>query len=277
MNREKRIANTLLGVFSAISLLFLALPLTSAVQSFKTGVSYILNPIPFQGSRAVERLAGLPSSIVSLIRADVENRELRAETRNAALIKVEVEALKKENERLRTQLGMKPAGGRILLWARIMEREPLNWHSFIMVDAGEQDGVEINAPVLGVQGQSLGAIGRVTEVGPRWSKVLLLTDQLSAVAAYLPGQQWEGLVEGQGGPRLKMNYLPSESQFALGESVHTSATSATFPPDILIGTISKVYARDPFLTFQSIEVVPAIQPGLLKEVLILVRQRTGAT
>lgn len=277
MNREKKIANTLLAVFSGISLLLLALPLSSAVQSFKAGVSYVLNPIPFQGSQAVKRVAGLPSRIARLISADVENLELRAESRNVALLKAELESLRREGERLRSQAGLKPVAGRILLWAQVMEREPLNWHRSFMIDVGERDGVEINAAVLGAQGQALGAVGRVTEVGPTWSKVLLLTDELSAVAAYLPGQQWEGLVEGQGGPRLKMSYLPSEAQFAIGEPVHTSATSATFPADILIGTISKVYARDPFLTFQSVEVAPAVQPGLLKEVLILVRQRSGST
>lgn len=277
MNREKKIANTLLAIFSAISLLLLALPLNSAVQSFKAGVSYVLNPVPFKGSQAVNRIAALPPRISRLISADLENLELRAESRNVALLKAELESLRRENERLRSQAGLKPSVGRILLWAHVMEREPNNWHRFLMVDVGEDDGVEINSPVLGAQGPVLGAVGRVTEVGPNWSKVLLLTDEASAAAAYLPGQQWEGLVEGQGSSRLKMSYLPSEAQFAIGEPVHTSATSATFPADILIGNISKVYARDPFLTFQSVEVAPIVQPGLLKEVLILVRQRPGST
>ncbi|MBI4425626.1 MAG: rod shape-determining protein MreC [Elusimicrobia bacterium] len=275
MNREKRIANVLLVVFSAVSLLLLALPLTSAVQSFKAGVSYVLNPVPFHGSRAVERFAGMPTSVLRLITADVENASLRDELRNVALLKAELEGFKRENERLRAQMSLKPPAGRILLWARIMEREPLNWHRFILVDAGEKDGVEVNAPVLGAQGDVLAAVGRVTEVGPRWSKVLLLTDELSSLAAYIPSRQWEGLVEGQGSPRLRMNYLPSEAQFSIGDPVHTSATSATFPVDILIGTISKVYQRDPFLTFQAVEVAPSVQPGMLKEVLILVRQRTS--
>ena len=274
MNREKRIANTLLAVFSAISLLFLALPLTSAVQSFKAGLSYVLDPMPYQGSKAVERLAAVPSTVTRLILADVENRDLREELRNQAVVRNRLEELANENERLRAALGMRPAAGRILLWARVMEREPLNWHRCLMVDAGEKEGVEVNSPVLGVEGSTLAAVGRVSEAGPHWSKVLLLTDELSSLAAYIPDRQWEGLVEGQGGARLRMNYLPSEAQFAIGETVRTSATSATFPAEVLVGTISRVYARDPFLTFQSVEVAPAVQPGLLKEVLILVRQKS---
>lgn len=275
MNREKRIANILLVAFSAISLLLLALPLSSAVQSLKAGLAYVLDPVPYRGSKAVERFAGMPANVIHLISADIENQELRVENRNFSLLKAELDALKAENQRLRGEMGLKPPAGRLLLWAHVMEREPLNWHRAVMVGVGEQEGVEVNSPVLGVQGQTLGAVGRVTEVGKRWSKILLLTDEQSAVAAYIPGPQWEGLVEGQGGPKLRMSYLPSEAQFAIGQLVHTSATSATFPPDVLIGSISRVYARDPFLTFQSVEVAPVIQAGLLKEVLIVVRQKAG--
>ena len=275
MNREKRIANTLLAAFSAVSLALLLLPMSSPVRSFKACLSYVLNPMPYRGSKAVERLADAPTAVMHLILADVENNELREELRNQSILRGRLVELQRENDRLRAELGMKPAAGQILLWARVMERDPLNWHRFLMVDAGEKEGLEVNAPVLGLQGETLGAVGRVSEVGPHWSKVLLLTDEQSSLAAYIPDRQWEGLVEGVGGARLRMNYLPSEAQFAIGETVRTSATSATFPPDMLVGTISKVYARDPFLTFQSVEVMPAVQPGLLKEVLVLVRQKNS--
>jgi cell shape-determining protein MreC len=66
-----------------------------------------------------------------------------------------------------------------------------------------------------------------------------------------------------------MNYLPIDAVLAPGEPVYTSATSATFPPDVLIGTVTRVFERDPFLTFQSAEVTLAIRPWNLKEVLVL--------
>ena len=273
MNREKRIANTLLAAFSAVSLALLLLPMSSPVRrDIPSGLRKDTSRHR-SGSSTIVRSA--PTRRRHLILADVENNELREELRNQSILRGRLVELQRENDRLRAELGMKPAAGQILLWARVMERDPLNWHRFLMVDAGEKEGLEVNAPVLGLQGETLGAVGRVSEVGPHWSKVLLLTDEQSSLAAYIPDRQWEGLVEGVGGARLRMNYLPSEAQFAIGETVRTSATSATFPPDMLVGTISKVYARDPFLTFQSVEVMPAVQPGLLKEVLVLVRQKNS--
>jgi rod shape-determining protein MreC len=167
-----------------------------------------------------------------------------------------------------------PAG---LLWAHVIERDPQSWQSSLIIDAGDQEGVAVSEPVLAPRAGRLGVVGRITEVSWHTAKVLLLSDELSAVAAYLPESQWEGLVQGRGSSRLKMNYLPVEAELRIGDEVATSPTSATFPPDLLIGTVSRVFERDPFLAFQTVEVAPAVHPGRLKEVLILHRKRKGAT
>jgi len=276
MNREKVNANYLLVIFSLVAIALLSLPVSSGVQAFRASVSYLLFPAPLRGAAAVDRLAAMPSSVVYLIGADQENQRMRQELKGTALIKAETEALRQENERLRAALGMKPKDGVVVRWARVMTRDPQNWFRFIIVAAGGKDGIEINAPVLGIAEGNLGAVGRVVEVGEDWSKVLLLTDELSSLAGYIPSKSWEGLVEGQGGARLRMNYLPAEATFSIGELVYTSATSATFPSDILVGSISKVFQRDPFLTFQAVEVRPSVNASGLKEVMILAKQRPAS-
>lgn len=269
MNRERRIANYLLVLYGSLSIVALSLPLSAPVLGLKTCVSYLLHPAPFYGARTVERAAGVPAGMLRLLRADAENRRLLEEFRRLMLLEAEVQSLRRENERLRAELGFKPPAGRAVCWAQVMERDPLNWYRHLMVDAGRKDGVEVHSPVLGLAGDRFGVVGRVVEAGSGWSKVLLLTDEMSSVAAYLPARGWEGLIEGQGGSRLRMNYLDPEARLAIGDAVHTSFTSATFPPDILVGRITNIFQRDPFLTFQSVEVTPALSASALKEVLIL--------
>ncbi|MFC1678882.1 rod shape-determining protein MreC [Elusimicrobiota bacterium] len=269
MHRDKRVANYLLLIFSFVSIVLLALPLTGKVRALRACVSYLLNPIPYYGSGAVERLAHLPGSAARLISGDVQLVEARRQLREAELHKAEVEALRRENARLRSVVGMEPPSGRMIRWARVMERDPLNWHRSVMVGAGSEDGVKVNSPVLGLYEGRLGVAGRVTEVGLRTAKVLLLTDELSAVAGWLPGQGWEGLIQGQGSFKLRMNYLPVEAKFSAGDAVFTSPTSATFPAGLPVGSISMVFERDPFLAFQSVEISPAVQAAALKEVMIL--------
>lgn len=271
MHRETRVANYLLAALTAISLILLSLPLSGPVRSFKACAVYLLNPIAYEGAKGVERLAGIPPGVRRLLSVDMENQRMLAEMRRAAFMKAELEALRQENQRLAQALGLgSPGQGWTPLWGRVMERDPLHWYASLMVSAGSEQGVSANVPVLARSADGrLAAVGRVTDVRPNSSVVLLLTDELSSVAAYLSSSTLEGLVQGQGGPYLRMNYLNPEASLETGESVMTSPTSATFPAEVLIGQVSKVNARDPFLTFQSVEIKPAVDASTLKELLIL--------
>jgi rod shape-determining protein MreC len=275
MMRDRHGQNYFLFFFCAAALALLSLPLTGKVQALRACISYLLNPPLFYGSQGVQRLGGLPSDAARLISHDIELQRLRRQSREAALLRAENEALIEENARLRLSSGLKPPGGRMLRWARVMERDPAHWHRSILIDAGGEEGILLNSPVLSLQGERFGVVGRVIEVFPRTSKVLLLTDEASAVAACLGEKQWDGLVQGQGTSRLRMNYLPVEAAPTVGEGVFTSPTSATFPPGLLIGTVSKIFERDPFLTLQAVEVVPAAPVGALAEVMIIVPQDAG--
>lgn len=270
MHRETKVSNYLLAGLSAIALVLLSLPLTGPVRSFKACAVYILNPVAYYGAKGAQRLADAPPAVARLLAVDMENQRLRAELRQTAFFKAELDAFRRENRRLTGAMGLKvPAQSRSPLWAHVMERDPLHWYRSIMVDAGTDDGVTLNAPVLGQKGESLVAVGRIVEARKDSSVVLLLTDELSSVASYLSSATLEGLVQGQGGSRLRMNYLNSEASLSDTDEVYTSPTSATFPGDLLIGTVSKVYPRDPFLTFQSVEVQPALDASSLQEILIL--------
>ncbi|MBI4385852.1 MAG: rod shape-determining protein MreC [Elusimicrobia bacterium] len=273
MNRDRRLANGLLLIYGAISVLALTRPLSAPVMAVRTCVSYLFNPIPYFGTHAIDRLAAVPSGFAHLISADIENHRLREGLKQLPLMEAEMKSLKLENERLRATLGFSPLPEKNLRWARVIEREPVYWHRTLLVDSGREQGIKINAPVLGISRGRLGLVGRVTELGPRWAKVLLMTDDLSSVAAYLPGQGWEGLVEGRGGPYLRMNYLPIDAKLETGQAVFTSVTSASFPQDIPVGRVTRLFQQDPFLTFQSVQVAPEIEASSLKEVLILEPKR----
>jgi rod shape-determining protein MreC len=269
MHREARIANYVLAAFSVVSLVLLSLPLTAPVQAFKACVVYLLDPAAYNGARGVERLAAAPAAARSLLAADSENRLMLEQVRQALWVKAEADALRADNRRLRAALGLKPPAQREAVWASVMERDPLHWYRSVVVGAGREQGIALNAPVLGAKGGALAAVGRIVEVRARSSVVLLATDELSSVAAYLSSSTAEGLVQGQGSSRLRMEYLSPEASLSAGYLVYTSPTSAIFPPDILIGRVSRVYARDPFLTFQSVEVQPAVDASSLEELMIL--------
>jgi rod shape-determining protein MreC len=269
MHREIRVSNYVLVALSALALVLLSLPLATPVRELKAGVVYLLNPVAYYGAKGSQRLADVPPGLARLLRADLDNIQLQARLREALWQKSELEALRMENRRLSQALGLRPPRGYIPLWADVMERDPLHWYSSIMISVGAQQGVTLNAPVFGDQDGTLVALGRVTEVRRDSALVLLVTDEASSVAAYLSTSAVEGLVQGQGGPRLRMNYLPSEVSLSTGDLVYTSPTSATFPGEILLGRVMAINPRDPFLTFQSVEVRPAADAAALSRVMVL--------
>ena len=273
MQRESRIAHYVVGSLTALSLVLLSLPLSLPVRAFKACASYVFDPISFEGERGAQRVAEAPARVRELLSADIENHRLQEELRRMSWLKATVDGLSLENERLRAALGLKTPPGRYPMWAHVLERDPQHWYGSVGVDAGADRGVSLNDPVLGRKGDVVVAVGRVIEVRPQTSTVLLLTDQRSAAASYLSSGTLEGLIQGQDGPHLRMNYLNSEASIDHDDLVYTSPTSATFPPDVLIGRVARVYPRDPFLAFQSVEVSPALDAAALQEVLIL-RART---
>lgn len=268
MHKGKRLADVLLAVYAATALLLLSLPLGPWVSAIRRLLGYTLMPGFERGSAAIEAFSSVPSHWSRLLQADLENRELRERLQAALLEQEEARALAAEDAKLRELLGMK---GR-LPWsfraARVIERDPAAWFRSVVVDRGEADGVRPGAAVFSLERGRLALVGRVVEAAAESARVLLVTDELSAVAALTAPGGWQGLVEGQGGRDLRMNFLPAEALPRVGDEVLTSPVSPTFPANVLIGTVSRVLDSDPHLPYRPLEVRPAAHPAKLHLLLI---------
>ena len=271
MQREAQISNYFFAGYCAVCLLLLSLPLSAPVQALKAGITYVLDPALFAGEKSQERLAQLPAGIKNLILADQENRALREQVRQALWLEDSLKQMTMENTRLDGLLGLKAPRSWTPLWTRVIGRDPASWYHSFLVDAGEEDGVAVDDPVLGPSPAGLAVVGRVIEARPRVSVVLILTDELSSVAADISSGTQEGLIQGQGDARLLLNYLPPDAEPQAGETVYTSPASAVFPGDIPLGTVVKVRPEDPFLAVKSAEVQPAVSALSLTDVAILIR------
>src|SRR5688500_13252747 len=143
MNKDKRAAFYLFLALGGISLILLSTPMTGKVRGLRALVSYLLDPIPFYGGAAINRLGDVPADVLRLIDLDIENRRLQEQLKDTDAVRVELEALRRENERLAAEAGITPQVPRGRRWARILERDPMNWHSSVMIDAGGAQGVEV--------------------------------------------------------------------------------------------------------------------------------------
>ena len=155
-----------------------------------------------------------------------------------------------------------------MLAARVIGASPSTGSRIAFLDRGSRDGVQRNMGVITPEG----VVGKVLEVYPATSQVLLLSDKESGVGALLVGSRTHGPVRGTGDPMLGMEYVSKEVKIAAGEAILTSGQDHIFPKDLPVGTVLEA-KPDPRSPFYQIVVRPAAHLDRLEEVFVLLTRQ----
>ena len=153
--------------------------------------------------------------------------------------------------------------------ARVVSSNSGNWfHSFV-IDKGSEDGI---APDMNVMAGS-GLVGRVTEVGDNWAKVMAIIDDDSNVSAMVLSTEDSCMVQGNletmnNGVITFSKLINGEKPVQEGDKVVTSYISTKYLPGILIGYVTQVNADANNLT-SSGYITPAVDFAHLEEVLVI--------
>jgi rod shape-determining protein MreC len=135
----------------------------------------------------------------------------------------------------------------------------------ITIDRGARDLVRRDDGVV----TGAGAVGRIIEVGPVTSKVLLINDAASKLPALVQhGRWWANAVGTQ--TRLKLQYVSQDAKLRVGDAVVTGE-GRSFHAGTLIGHISQISSANAGALDQSATVEPAVTFGSLSRVLVLTK------
>ena len=160
---------------------------------------------------------------------------------------------------------------------RVIAPPQSSFEQTIVIDAGRNYGIRTDYPVV----TNDGLVGKVTDVGATVSKVMLLTDETSAVAAVDLNQQGaSGIVRhGQGGlSTLILDLVAKSQQVAVGDKVISEGSPGVgklpsiYPRGIMIGTVTSVGQTDTDL-YKQVQVQPFVDFSSLSAVLVLVPKR----
>ena len=146
----------------------------------------------------------------------------------------------------------------------VIGRDPSNLQRYATLDVGRKAGVVRNMPVV----TNRGLVGRISEVGESWSRVLLITDVSSSVNAITQSTRATGLVEGRPDGLPVMRDIPQGDTLSVGDTVFTSGLGGNFPRQILIGQITAVERND-YDLYQTAIVQPTVDFNHLEVVLII--------
>jgi len=175
-----------------------------------------------------------------------------------------------ENQRLRRLLDFKTSTAVDTIPAQVVVHDLTGWFQTLMVDKGFREGVAPDMPVVSDEG----VIGRILDVSDHYSRVLLITDQGSAVDAVDQRNRVRGILRGKDANGCLLRYIRGNLDVKEGDLVITSGKDGLYPKGLRLGVVQAVY-KDPVDLFQKIEVKPLVRLSALEEVLIIKRVGTG--
>ncbi|MDD5594107.1 MAG: rod shape-determining protein MreC [Candidatus Margulisbacteria bacterium] len=233
---------------------------------FRSAAVSVIYPFQFAAAAFWHGAIRLPANILDLRNLARNNAELK-QTLDALGPKLaQIDELKTENDRLRATLGFQSKNryGAGLLPAMVIGRGASTWNSIIEINRGAGANVKVDMPVV----VGAGLVGKIVEVARFSSKVLLLTDPLSSIAAADQRSRDLGVAEGYSPNKLKMKFVSTGGDVAVGDLVVTSSVSGLFPPGIPVGVVSRASKKETDL-FYEIEIKPAAELSRLEEVFVV--------
>ncbi len=225
--------------------IFVLMGISFAVQGSSPSGSIlgtVLSPVQQLFSRMGNSVGGFFGFIGDMKDFQQENLELKEQVDALSQQVRELEDYKDENERLRQLLALKTNTQDMdMVGCEIIAKDPGNWFHTFTVDKGSHDGIQVDDSV--VSGQGL--VGKVTEVGPNWAKVLTIIDSNSSVGAMISRTQDFAIIDGElslaDKGQCKLNYITQDSSLVVvGDAVVTSGLGGVYPAGLLIGTVSEI-------------------------------------
>jgi len=227
---------------------------TAVLQPVQDGIAVIARPV-------IETMAGA-SSFLAVRR---ENEQLRQQVEVLAERRRTLTDLERENQELRRLLMMQNRGAYAVVAARAVIIAPSSFEWTITIDVGSDDGVQRDMPV--VNGDGL--VGRVVQVTPRASRVLLAIDPSFFAAARTARTGEIGPIEGRGSDPMIFRPLDPSSEIAIGDEIVTSSyQGGVFPGGIPIGLVADAGQPDARLV-REITVRPFVDFTRLHHVLVV--------
>lgn len=253
-------------VLAALALALLLRPSDpdSRLAPVRAAVLELFGPFQQGLEKGFRFCSGAWERYLFLVNLSEENRMLREIVQEQRKEITDLAEERLENRRLRALLGFRRTVPRPLLPAQVVGKDVSGWFHTLTIDRGRQDGIEQGMAVLSVQG----LVGQVMETSANFSRVLLITDPNSAVAAVVQRTRARGIAEGRGVKGCVLKYVHRSEDVAPGDPVLASGLDGVYPRGSVIGTVVRVRRKETEL-FQEVEVYPSADFNKLEEVLVL--------
>ena len=225
---------------------------------------WIMRPLQIAAQGTVNWISTVHESYDTLAGFREENERLRKRIQALEVERQKLLEAQASNSRLTQLLDLRSHLPGAAITASIIGHSVTSWFQSCLLDKGSSDGVRKGMAVV----TPLGVVGQVVSVTPRTAKVLLLTDANSGIDVLVQRTRARGIVSGSLENGTVLKYVKRSEDVQEGDRLITSGVDGVFPKSLLVGTVIKVVKQHIGL-FQFIEVLPAVQPARIEEVLVV--------
>lgn len=233
----------------------------SIVTSVQKGFSTVTNGV-----------TGFFSAVGELATLKVEYEKLQEMLEDYEYLQRNNADIRKENTRLKEQLGFSTDYVYKNYPAQIIGRDPDALYSGITVNKGSRHNIRKGMAVLAIQNGDIGLVGKVVSVGRETSMIMPIYDYQCNVSARIETTRDIGLVTGNGDSdnTLTMKYIKKRvlEELNYGDIVVTSGENDNYIKEIPIGSVSNIKLLD-YDNSLEIQITPIIDFSRLENVIIV--------
>jgi rod shape-determining protein MreC len=237
----------------------------SGVQQLRAALSMPLSLLQYAVSWPVQFVSKVGNEVSTHDELIRENLNLKSDE---LLLKAQVQrllAIESENNQLKALLrSSAQVRGKVLI-AQLLSVDTDPFVNQVVLDKGSHDGVFVGQPVLDANG----VMGKIIQVGPVTSRVLLVNDTHSGVPVQNARNGIRAIVVGDSYTgKLRLLNVPQTVDIKVGDMLVTSGLGENYPAGYPVGQVIAV-TRDPGFQFSEIAVQPNAHPDRSRQVLLV--------
>jgi rod shape-determining protein MreC len=247
---------------SAFGLMLVGKVDTVLVERARTTIFDLGAPIYAVVAEPLGRINKAITEVVDLWGLRGENARLREENEHLRRWQSIALTLDAENKRLKTALRWIPDPQASYITARVVADAGGVYAKAVLLSLGPNHGLRKGQIAL----DERGLVGRITEVGSRSARVLLITDMNSRVPVVLESSRAHAILAGTNGQMPRLLYWSEGTVPKDGERVVTSAEANAFPANLPVGVVrysaNGIPEVEPDAQLRAIDIVRIFDYGL---------------
>ena len=208
---------------------------------------------------------GAWSDYLDLRHVRQQNDELKKQLDQLHLERAAISEDAVEGQRLRGLLDFKQHYIQTTVAAQVIGTSGSDQSRLLILDKGADAHLVPGMPVITPDG----AVGKLRDVFPTTSQLLLLSDPTSGAGVLLQSTRIRAILRGTSQGTIVINNLTPDDRIKPGEKVLTSGGDMVFPRGLAVGTIQSIKPDPEHQPYTTIVLKPAANLNQLEEVLIV--------